>query len=137
MSNYFVPARVAKSTLKNRPNCVGKCQTGQWYTTFFCDKTPEGWKPWKVGKGKLGWEGGPWKDFEAFQLLLKSQVNSGLPKFCQVIIWHLLKLWEPAYDIFVLRFRPKITVFGCLANALAPLPFAPESCSMAQTDRQI
>jgi len=32
-------------------------------------------------------------------------------------------LWEPAYDIFVLRFQPKKTaVFGCLTNALANPP---------------
>jgi len=47
-------------------------------------------------------------------------------------------LWEPAYDIFVLRFWPKKTaVFGCLTNALAPPPIALESYSRAQTDRPV
>jgi len=42
---------------------------------------------------------------------------------------------EPAYDILVLRFRPKKTaVFGCLTYALARLPISLESCSRAQTD---
>jgi len=31
-------------------------------------------------------------------------------------------------------FRKKTAVFGCLTNALAPPPIAPESCSTAQTD---
>ena len=31
----------------------------------------------------------------------------------------------------------KTTVFGCLTNALAPLPIALESCSWAQTDRPV
>jgi len=49
-----------------------------------------------------------------------------------------LTLIEPVYDIFVLGFRPKKTaVFGCLTNALAPPPIAPESCSRAQTDRPV
>jgi len=34
-------------------------------------------------------------------------------------------------------FRKKTEVFGCLTNALAPPPIAPESCSMAQTDRPV
>jgi len=34
------------------------------------------------------------------------------------------------------RFSQKKTaVFGCLTNALAPVPIALESCSTAQTDR--
>jgi len=32
------------------------------------------------------------------------------------------------------RFSQKNAVFGCLTNALAPLPIALESCSTAQTD---
>ena len=44
-----------------------------------------------------------------------------------------LTLWERAYDIFVLRFRPtKQAVFGCLTTALAPPPIALESCLMSQ-----
>jgi len=36
------------------------------------------------------------------------------------------------------RFSQKKTaVFGCLTNALAPLPIALESCSAAQTDRPV
>jgi len=34
-------------------------------------------------------------------------------------------------------FRKKTAVFGCLTNALAPLPIALESCSTAQTDRPV
>jgi len=36
------------------------------------------------------------------------------------------------------RFSQKKTaVFGCLTNALAPPPIAPESCSTAQMDRPV
>jgi len=31
----------------------------------------------------------------------------------------------------------KTAVFGCLTNALAPLPIALESCSTAQTDQPV
>jgi len=34
-------------------------------------------------------------------------------------------------------FRKKTAVFGCLTNALSPLPIALESCSAAQTDRPV
>jgi len=34
-------------------------------------------------------------------------------------------------------FRKKTAVFGCLTNALAPLPIALESCSTPQTDRPV
>jgi len=33
--------------------------------------------------------------------------------------------------------QKKTAVFGCLTNALAPLPIALESCSTAQTDRPV
>jgi len=34
-------------------------------------------------------------------------------------------------------FAKKTAVFGCLTNALAPLPIALESCSTAQRDRPV
>jgi len=34
-------------------------------------------------------------------------------------------------------FQKKTAIFGCLTNALAPLPIALESCSTAQTDRPV
>jgi len=34
-------------------------------------------------------------------------------------------------------FRKKTAVFGCLTNALAPPPIAPESCSTAQTHQPV
>jgi len=34
-------------------------------------------------------------------------------------------------------FAKKTAVFGCLTNALAPLPTALESCSTAQMDRPV
>jgi len=34
-------------------------------------------------------------------------------------------------------FAKKTAVFGCLTNALAPPPIAPESCSTAQMDRPV
>jgi len=34
-------------------------------------------------------------------------------------------------------FAKKTAVFGCLTNALAPLPIALESCSAVQTDRPV
>jgi len=44
----------------------------------------------------------------------------------------LLTLWRLAgFGDFR---KKKLAVFGCLTNALAPLPVALESCSTAQTD---
>jgi len=49
-----------------------------------------------------------------------------------------LTRWLLAYDIFVLRFRPKKQQFlVVLPTPLAPLPIALESCSTAQTDRPV
>jgi len=40
-------------------------------------------------------------------------------------------------NILYLDFGLKQAVFGWLANAIAPLPIALESCSRAQTDRPV
>ena len=51
---------------------------------------------------------------------------------------HFLLHFESRRTIYsYLDFSLKIAVFGCLTNALAPLPIALGSCSMAQTDQQV
>jgi len=39
--------------------------------------------------------------------------------------------------LLYLDFGLKPAVFGCLSNAIAPLPIALESCSRAQMDRPV
>jgi len=50
-------------------------------------------------------------------------------------VGHYLTLWRlGGFGDFR---KKKTAVFGCLTNALAPQPIAPESCSTAQTDRPV
>jgi len=89
------------------------------------------------------------------------QVFWGFEQLCSAIRWAMQLVRQPKYprffpdfqyNIFVhwqprcwhfesrrtiylyLDFSVKTAVFSCHTNAIAPLPFALESCSMAQTD---
>jgi len=51
---------------------------------------------------------------------------------CKIQCFQLLGVW-----VVLAIFAKETAVFGCLTNALAPPPIAPESCSMAQMDRPV
>jgi len=74
----------------------------------------------------------------AWSEAIKSKSQEGKNLFWKYDMKKPLPLWEPAYDVFVLRFRPKETaVFDCLINTLRPRSIALESCWRAQTERPV
>ena len=66
-----------------------------------------------------------------YWLIQQSWGHVGIKDQCE------LTLWEPAYDIFVLRFRPKNSSFRLPYQRPSSSADCARSCSMAQTDRPV